>query len=267
MLSDKELTLSEYVKSANVHPVELIEIVLTDFLNDIYVKSGSKRPCPVIKIFLDDSQNASYLDGTIFLYSGLFKYLLEKSSENELSIKNHNVNYYFLCWVVAHEFSHFLQNHKLIKSNNPEISNSSFEFDADRLAITLFYESLKIRLLKNKKEIKKTILIALYFSFRNKVKSDGFNRSEKINTHPAWALRLLYSVTILSHLDCKSILDEESHDTNIYLMKVLSNLESDYKLIVDSRDDLFDFNNYAHNHAAKDFYDLLQEFEKLRILL
>ena len=82
-----------------------------------------------------------------------------------------------------------------------------------------------------------------------------------------WALRLLYTIDTLSHINCPSILSDESIDTKHFLMAVLRNLENDYKLISESKDDLFDFNNYVLNYSENDFKQLMQEFEELRVLL
>ena len=268
MLDNKVSTLKEYVNSVDSRAVKVSEDILTNFLNNIYIKSGLKEPCPNIKVFDENSQQACYLDGTIFLYSGLFQYLIKESAENELNIRNHQVNYYFLCWIVAHEFCHYMRGHRIIKNTNPEISNRAFEFDADNIAIELFYEALKkVFSQKNKRELKEIALISLYYAFKNKIKSDGFTFKESIKTHPVWALRLLYTIDTLSYLDCPAILSDESIDTKNSLMVVLRNLENDYKLVNESKDDIFDFINYAQNYAEKDFIELMKEFEELRVLL
>lgn len=264
----KTLALNEYVKLVSNHSILECEVVLSKFLHEIHSNFGQQSTCPILMVILDDKRQACYENGKIFLYAGLFKYLLEASSEDKLSIRNHNINHYFLCWVVAHEFAHFILNHNLIKITASHISNKAFEFGADRLAIIMVYSSFKsIFVLIDKTELKKIILIGLYYFFKNKTKSDGRAYPETFNTHPPWAMRMHYSIGILSFQDCPTIASEESKKTVAFLMNVLRILEIDYELDPEFQENDFNFDHYIKYHFDKEFKDLSLEYEKLRKLL
>ena len=184
----EKLTVNEYAKSVNIQAIYECEAIFNKFFKHINTKFEQSDLCTTLMVIRDDSQQACYENGQFFLCSGLFKNLFEEDSKDKLSIKNHNVNHYSLCWVIAHEFSHYIQSQNLIKSTFPDINNKAFEFDADRVAITLLYASLNSLFFEiSKIELKKMILIGIYYAFKNKTIFDGRAYSTSVITHAPWA--------------------------------------------------------------------------------
>lgn len=86
-------------------------------------------------------------------------------------------------------------------------------------------------------------------------------------THPFWALRIYYLLTLLSAFDNASVLCPQSRNDKVRLEKVLINLESDYRNNLSYSSEAEDLNYYIINHSEGDFKKLMDEFAEVLPIL
>lgn len=223
----------------------------------------------VIKLHIridDKVSNAKYADGNICIYSGLIVFLEEKIHSIFFAKNSSNEeSYSFILWSVAHELSHHLQKHQKIKNNSNDQA-IGFEFDADRIAITLLFNYLiKTSWAQQKTniELKLGILKAFYIPFR--LKSENSFSVNSSSTHPPWLLRLLYFVTFLAAEGNQSILCPESISSQEILFNNINNLDIFYKS--KNPNHLVNVNSYKDSSAENEFTKVLDVFEEIRLKL
>lgn len=214
----------------------------------------------IIKSDQNESTGAYYSpEGNIYLSSGLIGFLetISKSSGKPMNKET----YAFLLWTIAHELSHHIQKHLIIRKKI-EGGVIGTEFDADRLAIIMLFDYIARTNWAREKsslEIKKGMLTTLFLPMRIKASQD----LEKKNvTHPPWILRILSSATTLSTAGTNGVLNEESKDAVKDLFILISDLEKAYK--EKYPEDITNMDFYAKNYAENAFKDVISKFEIIR---
>lgn len=182
--------------------------IFADFLFKVYV---IQRDQP--KIWIDDEIiNNSRVDYSgIIIYRGLINHCVDAVKRNtsldlqDLDLrKSHRDRCNIIGGVIytfAHELTHFVRGHGIIKAKHPELS-SAFEYDADNFAAAALFRYYGFRFSRGKSslEVKKMVLDSMYWPMRLSIGDHAIVDSD-VGDHPDTHIRLRTVITKLSIVD------------------------------------------------------------------